>query len=393
MKTSINMTLKNLLLVGACLAAFTACSASGTDDAKNENSDTTATADVQPTTEKAVIRGTLRGSSGDQVFLQYVRTNDLLPIDTAITNDKGGFVFEFYPEKVGYYRVAMNDNDGLYLIVGPGDKLELNADAGNLFRSFRVSGNRESERLKQLNLIISQMDSINMVLQTAQLNQDTKLLNSAMAEYERKQDEVKAEVMAFILEDPGSFASLAALQNLVMMENFEYYEKVINALEGKADGNEIYEMMKLQVNALRKLAPGSVAPDFTLPQPDGTPLSLSDLRGKYVLIDFWASWCGPCRKENPNVKRVYEKYRDKGFEILGVSLDKNRNAWLAAIEQDGLSWKHVSDLKYWQSEVVPVYQVQGIPLTYLIDPEGKIVAKNLRGPALEKKLAEIFQSK
>jgi len=108
------------------------------------------------------------------------------------------------------------------------------------------------------------------------------------------------------------------------------------------------------------------------------------------LIDFWASWCGPCRRENPNVKRVYEKYHDKGFEILGVSLDKAANAWTAAIAQDGLTWKHVSDLQYWNSSVVPEYQITGIPLTVLVDKEGNIIAKNLRGPALEEKLAEIF---
>ena len=175
-----------------------------------------------------------------------------------------------------------------------------------------------------------------------------------------------------------------------MDNDFQYYKTVVEALKGKADGNEFYETVKTQVQSQGKLAIGAPAPEISLPQPSGEVLKLSDLRGQYVLIDFWASWCGPCRKENPNVRKVYAKYHDKGFEILGVSLDKNSSAWLNAIQQDDLQWKHISDLKYWQSSVVPEYQIKGIPLTFLVDPEGNIAAKNLRGPSLEAKLAEIF---
>ena len=119
-------------------------------------------------------------------------------------------------------------------------------------------------------------------------------------------------------------------------------------------------------------------------------ITLSSLKGKYVLIDFWAAWCGPCRRENPNVVRLYKEYSNQGFEILGVSLDRSKEAWLKAIEQDGLSWIHVSDLKHFGSEAASTYQINAIPATYLIGPDGVIVAKNLRGPALEDKLREIF---
>ncbi len=135
---------------------------------------------------------------------------------------------------------------------------------------------------------------------------------------------------------------------------------------------------------------GSMAPDFSLPKADGTPFSLSKLRGKYVLVDFWASWCGPCRKENPQVVALYNKYKDKGFEILGVSLDEDKEAWLKAIEKDRLTWIHVSDLKGWQNEAARLYNVNAIPMTYLIDPDGVIIAKGLRGPALEAKLQELL---
>ena len=148
--------------------------------------------------------------------------------------------------------------------------------------------------------------------------------------------------------------------------------------------------LKKEVSLLSNLMVGGTAPDFSQETPEGEPLRLSDLRGKVVLIDFWASWCGPCRAENPNVVKVYEKYREKGFEILGVSLDNKRDRWLKAIKADELTWPQVSDLKGWQNEVAQAYGVHSIPQTILLDPEGKIIARNLRGQRLEQKLAELF---
>jgi thiol-disulfide isomerase/thioredoxin len=156
------------------------------------------------------------------------------------------------------------------------------------------------------------------------------------------------------------------------------------------DNPDIEDQLSEGINQHSKLMAGSVAPEITQLTPAGDTLSLSDLRGKYVLIDFWASWCGPCRKENPNVKRVYEKYKDKGFEILGVSLDNNQQKWVEAIEKDGLPWPHVSDLKHWKNAAAVEYGVSAIPYTVLIDPDGRILGKKLRGGGLEKILAEIF---
>jgi peroxiredoxin len=141
----------------------------------------------------------------------------------------------------------------------------------------------------------------------------------------------------------------------------------------------------------KKEVTGNMAPDFTLPDPSGKNVSLSSFRGKYVLVDFWASWCGPCRQENPNVVDAYQQFKSKNFTILGVSLDKTKDAWIEAIEKDGLDWTHVSDLKFWESSVVPLYQIEGIPFNVLLDPDGKIIASNLRGQALSKKLAEVLK--
>ena len=150
--------------------------------------------------------------------------------------------------------------------------------------------------------------------------------------------------------------------------------------------------LKKRINGVGSFEDGAVAPDFVQKTPDGEDLKLSDLRGKVVLVDFWASWCGPCRRENPHVKKLYDKYNHRGFEILGVSLDRTKASWERAIEQDGLEWHHVSDLKGWKNEVAKMYSVSSIPHTILLDQEGRIIARKLRAAQLEQVLAQIFGS-
>jgi peroxiredoxin len=173
--------------------------------------------------------------------------------------------------------------------------------------------------------------------------------------------------------------------------DLEEMKSVRSKLDASLDGTSYVQQIESMIARMEKVQVGSEAPDFTLPDVNGNPVSLSSFRGKYVLVDFWAAWCPDCRKENPNIVSAWEKYKNKNFAILGVSLDRNREQWLAAIEKDKLTWTQVSDLKYWSSEAAVLYCIRWIPMSFLIDPEGKIVAIGLEGEELHNKLEELLK--
>ena len=198
--------------------------------------------------------------------------------------------------------------------------------------------------------------------------------------------------MDMLVKFPNSRAMLMILngaRNRFSMDRLEEALGLFNAPE--LVEHPLYKDLVTYRETMMKTAVGQVVPDFSLPSKNGKEVAISSFRGKYVLLDFWASWCGPCRGENPHVVEIYKEYHPKGLEIFGVSLDNNKEAWVKAIADDGLVWKHGSDLKGWQSAPAQLYSVSGIPHTVLLDENNKIIAKNLRGDELKQKIAELLK--
>lgn len=260
----------------------------------------------------------------------------------------------------------------------------------------RLAGTPLNTDLNDYNEMSTPLDSLIRTHndKIATLDQQSESFKTEQVAFEKKINQMQVEIAKhFIQTHPASPISSRILNDLVQILDYgeakPLYETLTPTVRESPSGKNLAE----QLTKMKIVAIGAAAPDFELPDTAGNKIKLSSLRGKYVLIDLWASWCGPCRQENPNVVRSYNKYKDKNFTIIGVSLDKpdGRDKWTAAIRHDGLSWTQVSDLKFWNSEVAQAYGVNSIPQNFLLDPSGKIIAKNLRGDDLDKQLEKTLR--
>lgn len=218
--------------------------------------------------------------------------------------------------------------------------------------------------------------------------------DTAKAALEAKLDELRKQrrgkTMNYITSHPKSPVSLAKLADMAVMGDYKELDSLYQKLDPAAQQTATGQRLAARLAILQKSAIGQPMIDFTQADVNGKPVKLSDFKGKYVLLDFWASWCGPCRGENPNVLKAYNAYKDKNFTVVGVSLDESAEKWNQAIKEDGMPWMQLSDLKGFRNEVASQYGIQAIPSSFLLNPEGIIIAKDLRGEALHKKLAEVL---
>lgn len=354
------------------------------------------------------LKGSLQNAKGESIYLEKLSQSGTVLVDSGLIDEKGEFLLNNYDPSVGFYRLRINNANFAMLVLDSAQKITIKGDARDLGNTFSAEGSPDTKLFLEYNLLAQHQkrrtDSLENIFRTAIITQkmDSLKADSLSKQLEKPYEQMIAEYSALIAkkisENTGSFASIMAIQQLKPEDYMDVYKALDKGLQQKYPNNKdvqsfhgMVQQTQMMVARAEATKVGNEAPELLLPMPNDKELALSSLRGKVVLIDFWASWCGPCRKEMPNVKRVYDKYKSKGFEIYGVSLDKDRDKWLEAIEKDGLKWPQVSDLKWWQSEGAQTYAVQSIPYTVLISKEGKIIATGLRGAELESKLAEILK--
>lgn len=331
--------------------------------------------------------------SGKKIYLQH-KYNEIVYTDSAVFRDgKANFKGKTPEPNMYWLSMSANSNPELIFFID-GGKIKINGN-NNELSSAQIKAGKTQEEYTEYQSITQQFkESKNKFLlrfQRCNAAGDRACAEQILDSAKTNEKNYVDLLLSFIKKNPKSnIGGYLIFSSVFDWPEIPVYDVLYDALDNKVKQGKFGKLALSKINSIKGTTIGYPALDFAQTDKDGIPVYLSSFRGKYLLVDFWASWCGPCRRENPNVVNAYKKYKAKGFDILGVSFDENKEKWLQAVAKDGLDWPQVSDLKGWGNEAGKLYGVTSIPFNLLLDKEGKIIAKGLRGADLEAKLAEIF---
>ncbi len=344
-----------------------------------------------------VITGQIEGADSVKFILQKREAGQAIIIDSAIAHKgnfkmKGGAVK--YPEMAILTAQNTRNRTIFYL---ENSEITITGNLDSLYNA-KITGSKTQDEyngfLESNRKLSEKYSAISDEFQTANQTGDTARVSQLRKEAQAVDNEISTLKKEFVKNNPSSFATPAILSGLMPDLSGSELETYINALDTAVANTPVIKDLKVTAVKMKAVEVGQKAPDFTLNDPEGNPVSLySKVGSKLLLVDFWAGWCGPCRRENPNVVKVYREFNKKGFDVFGVSLDQRKDEWVKAISDDKLTWTHVSDLNYWDNAAARLYVVNMIPANFLLDENGVIIARNLTGDELYNKVKEVTGGK
>ena len=347
--------------------------------------------------ERYRVKGKIEGSNGVTFYLKILRDENFVDIDSAVSK-KGSFKMKGgaieYPQVAVLVVGNTNRMTSFYL---ENSNITIKGSLDSLFNA-NIRGSKTHDEYKSYIESNKPLSDAYQALCADFIVVVKTTDEERLAEIRMKIDSIENEMIKnqkdFVVNHPASFVTPSFLAGFSGNMSADELESYINNLDISISNLPIVKMLKDRIVAIRSVDIGKKAPDFTMDDVDGNPISLySKVGTKALLIDFWAAWCSPCRLENPNIVRVYNEFNKKGFDIIGVSLDRQKEDWIKAIENDKLTWTHISDIKAWGSPAVSLYAINAIPANFLLDENGIIIAKNLRGDDLYNKVKEVLEEK